>query len=170
MKQLADGVWQLSRLPAERDQRLPARGRPDRRLDPLRRAAASSASSRATSSPRTPSPTRIPTTRAPATTSASAYGVPFWVGESGRRRRRDPELIGERQPGPLHGPVLLQDLHRPWPPGRPQAREGDEVAGFKVLDVPGHSAGHVAFWRESDGVLVLGDVFNNADVFTAIPG
>ena len=48
-------------------------------------------------------------------------------------------------------------------------REGDEVASFKVIDVPGHSAGHVAFWRESDGVLVLGDVLNSADVYTAAP-
>jgi hydroxyacylglutathione hydrolase len=37
-------------------------------------------------------------------------------------------------------------------------REGDEVAGFAVLEVPGHSPGHLAFWRESDRVLVLGDV------------
>ena len=46
-------------------------------------------------------------------------------------------------------------------PGHPVDRklnEGDEVAGFRVIDVPGHSAGHVAFWRESDRVLVLGDV------------
>ena len=35
-------------------------------------------------------------------------------------------------------------------------REGDEVAGFEVLDTPGHSAGHVSYWRESDRVLVLG--------------
>jgi hydroxyacylglutathione hydrolase len=37
-------------------------------------------------------------------------------------------------------------------------QEGDEVAGFTVLDTPGHSPGHVSFWRESDGVLVCGDV------------
>jgi hydroxyacylglutathione hydrolase len=37
--------------------------------------------------------------------------------------------------------------------------EGDEVAGFEVLDVPGHSPGHIALWRESDRVLVCGDVF-----------
>jgi hydroxyacylglutathione hydrolase len=36
--------------------------------------------------------------------------------------------------------------------------EGDEVAGFTVLDTPGHSPGHVSFWRESDRVLVCGDV------------
>ena len=46
----------------------------------------------------------------------------------------------------------------------------DEVAGFAVLDVPGHSAGHVAFWRESDRVLILGDVLANMDQYTGIPG
>jgi glyoxylase-like metal-dependent hydrolase (beta-lactamase superfamily II) len=42
--------------------------------------------------------------------------------------------------------------------------EGDEVAGFAVLETPGHSPGHVAFWRESDRVLVLGDVLTNVNV------
>jgi hydroxyacylglutathione hydrolase len=58
-------------------------------------------------------------------------------------------------------------------PGHPvdrQLHEGDEVAGFEVIDVPGHSAGHIALWRESDGVLVLGDVLANIDLLTLIPG
>jgi glyoxylase-like metal-dependent hydrolase (beta-lactamase superfamily II) len=37
-------------------------------------------------------------------------------------------------------------------------KEGDEVAGFKVLETPGHSPGHVSYWRERDRVLVCGDV------------
>jgi glyoxylase-like metal-dependent hydrolase (beta-lactamase superfamily II) len=49
-------------------------------------------------------------------------------------------------------------------------REGDLVGGFEVLDVPGHSPGHVAYWREPDRVLVLGDVLNNMNVLTGIPG
>jgi glyoxylase-like metal-dependent hydrolase (beta-lactamase superfamily II) len=49
-------------------------------------------------------------------------------------------------------------------------REGDEIAGFAVLDVPGHSPGHVALWRESDRALVLGDVLNNMDVATGVRG
>jgi hydroxyacylglutathione hydrolase len=36
--------------------------------------------------------------------------------------------------------------------------EGDVVAGFTVLSTPGHSPGHVSYWRESDRVLVCGDV------------
>ena len=39
-----------------------------------------------------------------------------------------------------------------------------------MLDTPGHSRGHVAFWRESDRVLILGDVLNNMNVHTGIPG
>jgi glyoxylase-like metal-dependent hydrolase (beta-lactamase superfamily II) len=48
--------------------------------------------------------------------------------------------------------------------------EGDEVAGFTVLDTPGHSPGHVSFWRESDRVLVCGDVWFNMNVLTTKPG
>ncbi len=39
-----------------------------------------------------------------------------------------------------------------------ELKEGDDVAGFEVLFTPGHSPGHVSFWRESDRVLVCGDV------------
>jgi hydroxyacylglutathione hydrolase len=44
--------------------------------------------------------------------------------------------------------------------------EGEEVGGFTVLDVPGHSPGHVAFWRESDRTLVAGDVWFNLSLRT----
>jgi hydroxyacylglutathione hydrolase len=51
------------------------------------------------------------------------------------------------------------------PPAHPIARrlrEGDTVgAGFSVLDVPGHSPGHIALWREADRTLIAGDVFFN---------
>lgn len=36
-------------------------------------------------------------------------------------------------------------------------REGDRVGGFAVLEVPGHSPGTIALWRERDRVLVVGD-------------
>jgi glyoxylase-like metal-dependent hydrolase (beta-lactamase superfamily II) len=49
-------------------------------------------------------------------------------------------------------------------------REGDEVAGFKVLDVPGHSPGHVAYWRESDRTLICGDVMWGYNPFTFMGG
>lgn len=58
-------------------------------------------------------------------------------------------------------------------PAVPQAtglREGDTVADFTVLDTPGHSPGHVSFWRERDGVLICGDVINNMHLLTTVPG
>jgi glyoxylase-like metal-dependent hydrolase (beta-lactamase superfamily II) len=44
------------------------------------------------------------------------------------------------------------------------------VAGFAVLEVPGHSRGHVAYWRESDRVLILGDVLNGMNLMTGRRG
>lgn len=59
------------------------------------------------------------------------------------------------------------------PPGCPvdrRLREGDDVAGFTVLDTPGHSPGHVSLWRESDRTLVVGDVLFNVGLLTTAPG
>ena len=36
-------------------------------------------------------------------------------------------------------------------------KEGDVVAGFEVLLVPGHSPGLLAFWRPEDRTLIVGD-------------
>ena len=44
-------------------------------------------------------------------------------------------------------------------------REGDEVAGFTVLETPGHSPGHVSYWRESDRTLICGDVMWGTNPF-----
>ncbi|WP_458683665.1 MBL fold metallo-hydrolase [Prescottella equi] len=33
-----------------------------------------------------------------------------------------------------------------------------KIAGFQVVDTPGHSAGHISLWRADDGVLIGGDV------------
>jgi hydroxyacylglutathione hydrolase len=49
--------------------------------------------------------------------------------------------------------------------------EGDVVGpGFVVLDVPGHSRGHIAFWREADRILITGDVLFNMHLITTAPG
>lgn len=100
----------------------------------------------------------------------SELGIPFWVGEKDIPAAENPELIGDRQPD--H--PIAQFFHRTCTgPGhtvdRPLA-EGDEVGSFTVLHVPGHSAGHIALWRESDRVLVAGDVLNSANPLTGLPG
>lgn len=40
-------------------------------------------------------------------------------------------------------------------------RDGDEVAGFRVVHSPGHTPGHVVFFREADRVAVVGDLLEN---------
>jgi glyoxylase-like metal-dependent hydrolase (beta-lactamase superfamily II) len=98
-----------------------------------------------------------------------ALGIPLWCGagdadavESGR--------IESLMPDHLLSRIIRRLAAGPACPVARRLREGDEVGGFRVLDVPGHSPGHVAYWRESDRVLILGDVLNNMNLLTSIPG
>jgi hydroxyacylglutathione hydrolase len=45
-------------------------------------------------------------------------------------------------------------------------REGDEVAGFRVVHAPGHAPGEVIFFRDSDRVAICGDVVRNCTYVT----
>ena len=91
-------------------------------------------------------------------------GVPLWVGE------RDVTAM-ETEPAPAEHP--MQKLSS-WAFEGPRhrvdraLREGDTVGGFAVLDAPGHSPGHLAFWRESDRALVLGDVLFGLNPLTGL--
>jgi glyoxylase-like metal-dependent hydrolase (beta-lactamase superfamily II) len=52
-----------------------------------------------------------------------------------------------------------------------ELREGDEVGpAFTVLEVPGHSPGQIALWRERDRTLICGDVFLNLHFYTTAAG
>ncbi len=78
-----------------------------------------------------------------------------------RRRRRD-----QQRPVDTHGSSAFNRLQRTLLPvsAHPVTRvlrEGDSVEGFEVLEVPGHSPGALAFWRQRDRVLVCGDVLGN---------
>ena len=83
-------------------------------------------------------------------------GIPYWVPEKDVEPAENPDLIGERQPDHFMAQLFAKTLTGPGHHVDRMLHEGDDVAGFRVVDVPGHSAGHVAFWRESDGVLVAG--------------
>jgi len=45
-------------------------------------------------------------------------------------------------------------------------REGDEVAGFRVVHAPGHAPGEVIFFRDADRVAICGDVIRNCTYVT----
>jgi len=42
--------------------------------------------------------------------------------------------------------------------------EGDEVAGFTVIDLPGHAPGQIGLWRESDRLALSTDCFYTLDM------
>jgi hydroxyacylglutathione hydrolase len=96
--------------------------------------------------------------------------IPLWCGQGDVPAMESTGgIAGSQAPGWIN---WLQQRFWTGPP-HPVARalvEGDEVAGFTVLETPGHARGHVAYWRESDRVLILGDVFNNINVMTGIIG
>ena len=57
----------------------------------------------------------------------------------------------------------------PHPVGR-TLREGDELAGLRVIHAPGHTPGHVIYFRESDRIAFVGDLLANINFVTGKPG
>jgi len=100
------------------------------------------------------------------------FGLPVWVGtndkaatEEGKAVKKDPfNTRGISTVAGLLGDFAAVKVDR-------TLNEGDEIAaGFTVLDTPGHSSGHVSFWRAEDKTLICGDVFFNMHLLTTIPG
>ncbi|HTE68988.1 MAG TPA: MBL fold metallo-hydrolase [Actinomycetes bacterium] len=94
-------------------------------------------------------------------------GVPLWCGAG------DAAAIGSGQVD-THGSAWCNRLQRTLAPvtAHPVSRalrEGDLVERFEVLEVPGHSPGALAFWRERDRVLVCGDVLANFGLHPSRP-
>lgn len=83
-------------------------------------------------------------------------GIPMWCGEADAEAVELGKMVG---PGGRMLPAA-----KAHPIAR-RLREGDEVAGFTVLDTPGHSPGHVSYWRESDRTLLCGDVMWGTNPF-----
>ncbi len=97
-------------------------------------------------------------------------GIPLWCGQAdipsiestgAMKANQAPGLLGALQGRFWTGP--------PHPVAR-ALKEGDDVAGFTVLETPGHTRGHISFWRQSDRVLIVGDVLTNINPLTGLPG
>jgi hydroxyacylglutathione hydrolase len=48
-------------------------------------------------------------------------------------------------------------------------RDGDELAGFRVIHGPGHTPGQIIFFRDSDRIAIAGDVLANLNFVTGMP-
>jgi hydroxyacylglutathione hydrolase len=103
---------------------------------------------------------------------ADEFGLPVWAGANDREATESGKAV-KKAPFDRPGLSLVAGILGDFK-GVAVARtlaEGDELAaGFTVIDTPGHSSGHVSFWRESDRVVICGDVFFNMHLFTTVPG
>jgi glyoxylase-like metal-dependent hydrolase (beta-lactamase superfamily II) len=103
---------------------------------------------------------------------SNELGLPVWVGAADREAAETGKVVA-KSPYNKPGLSLIAGAMGNMPSVQVarDLREGDELtAGFTVLDTPGHSPGHVSFWRESDRVLLCADVFFNMHVVTTVPG
>ena len=98
-----------------------------------------------------------------------ALGIPFY-GPEGDADALESGDLRDRAPDNVICRWQLKHWAGPGHPVARRLREGDEVGGFRVLETPGHSPGHVSYWREADRALICGDVFTNVDTVTGRPG
>jgi len=78
-----------------------------------------------------------------------------------------PFMEGRSPMLPQSGLVRLADRLWSGPPHRVDQvlRDGDDVAGFRVIHAPGHTPGHVIVFRERDRVAIAGDVLASWQTF-----
>jgi steroid delta-isomerase-like uncharacterized protein len=73
-----------------------------------------------------------------------------------------------------HGRALLGRLLPMWDGGaltvEGTVQEGEEIAGFKVVELPGHAPGLIGLFRESDRLALVSDCFYTLDPQTGIRG
>jgi len=105
---------------------------------------------------------------------APGLGVPVWCHPdevqdaegSGGWRYWPADLAGL----PQGSKQVQKALHRyAWDAGpvhiQGTVEEGDEVAGFRVIHLPGHAPGLIALWRESDRLALVTDCFYTIDMW-----
>ncbi len=74
----------------------------------------------------------------------------------------------------VHGRLLLARMLPVWDGGAVKVEgtvsEGDEIAGFRVIDLPGHAPGLIGLFRESDRLALVSDCFYTMDPQTGRKG
>ncbi len=86
------------------------------------------------------------------------FAIPFFCGEGDRDAAEsgDQRTLMSRPRPVVTGVMNL--LSGPGHPVTDTLSDGDEIGGMRVIETPGHTPGHLAFWEEETRVLILGDV------------
>jgi glyoxylase-like metal-dependent hydrolase (beta-lactamase superfamily II)/predicted ester cyclase len=73
-----------------------------------------------------------------------------------------------------HGRALLSRLIPAWDGGavtvEGTVQEGDDIAGFRVVELPGHAPGLIGLFRDADRLALVSDCFYTLDPQTGIKG
>jgi hydroxyacylglutathione hydrolase len=103
-------------------------------------------------------------------TICTKLGIPLWCGEGDVAAMETPGGVAAQAPESWQTFVQRRFWVGPAHPVARVLRDGDAVGSFTAIETPGHSPGHVSFWRESDRVLIVGDVLTNVHVMTGRKG
>jgi hydroxyacylglutathione hydrolase len=93
-------------------------------------------------------------------------GIPLWCGEGDAEAMERPGEIMARMPGHWLSSAIGPMWTGPPHPVSRRLRDGDLVGSFRVIETPGHTVGHVSYWREADRVMIVGDVLANINIFS----
>lgn len=97
--------------------------------------------------------------------------IPLWTSEWEKENAESGKVIYEY---PKSNNLIAQFQQNFWA-GKGHkvtnvVKEGDNVGSFTVIETPGHSKGHLSFFRERDRVLITGDTLVNMNLLTTIVG
>jgi glyoxylase-like metal-dependent hydrolase (beta-lactamase superfamily II) len=101
---------------------------------------------------------------------ATKTGAPVWASEA------DADAIEGKAPEPIpaqHENHIVNRLARTWwedrHPVSRRLRDGEAVAGFSVIEFPGHTPGQIGLWRESDRTVTCADAMRSMNLVTGLP-
>lgn len=102
---------------------------------------------------------------------AQALNLPVWCHATEREAIETGDVVGSfGKPQSMTARVQQRFLAGAAHPVARTLAQGDTVGGFEVIETPGHTAGHISFWRASDGLLVAGDAALGMNLLTTLPG
>lgn len=103
-------------------------------------------------------------------TVANETGAPVWASET------DADALEGKAPEPAPEQYRDHIVNRMfaawWRDRHPVARrlqDGDQVAGFNVIEFPGHTPGQVGLWRESDRTVLCADTMRSINLYAGFP-